>query len=684
MKIINQIINPNSAVNNKKQQFKASESAVKQRYMPINYEAAQVMKASVTFKGNNDNRYPLKELVKSNYRKQINNSDISPQRKDACLMVVSTENPDGSFHFTMDKEIKSLSSEKEFSDEQISNILKRRLINVNTYDVDELKLFSDFTEEQWNIIKPMAFKIYEDGKKLESKEILNKLNEFKNDEISVNELYDEYSKIILGHLINANLPQNDNKQNNYTETINEQLQKGDVNSSSLEMLLYLMSKREIPYLFLEDIQSNGKISPEAAEDIEKYFESEISDKDKSDVFICQYDKREDAIKSAKTGDICSLKGEKNIFIKMEDNSLKEIFMPKEIYLKLFPPVERYANKQGNIGDCFLLSSLYSLYRNPKTRHKILEMFKYNENDTSFSIALNGFERKGNEIVKKNKNDFDYKSDYIKLAENLFVLSRSSLGIKLLEDFFSQKAEYNSEKNIKEQYEFFKNAEYDQNGYVYRNGLKYSKSDVEMIVNMIEEYYKNPNDIEKSICSVSATYMDSLFNKTDDLNSVYEKIPEKFQPFFKSVQNRYEQYFKETNAASKEADDIVSFEMLESMYDRPFIPIYRYIDGGVPQKIFKNFGMETKEYSISKDEAELKTILNDKDNIKNYVFCVSSGKDHEYGGIKILGAHSYSLTPVISDDEIKYIITNPFNSIFGLTLNYNQLKNLFESVQAAHV
>jgi len=76
-----------------------------------------------------------------------------------------------------------------------------------------------------------------------------------------------------------------------------------------------------------------------------------------------------------------------LYIKSNNGTPVKLGISKETYLKLFPPINRYNLRQGRIGDCYLVATLYSMYENPATREFILQCFSENENgDISISFG----------------------------------------------------------------------------------------------------------------------------------------------------------------------------------------------------------------------------------------------------------------------------------------------------------
>lgn len=146
-----------------------------------------------------------------------------------------------------------------------------------------------------------------------------------------------------------------------------------------------------------DLVSKSKIlNPQITGDIKTIIESELYKKDDAkleDIFVKKYSKKEDAIKGLKTGETCRIGDSEKVNIKKSDGTLEELNLSAQKYMELFPPVTRFSISQGQIGDCFLISTLDATFKNPKTRVNLLRCFNENE--------------KGDVTVKYPKSDITF-------------------------------------------------------------------------------------------------------------------------------------------------------------------------------------------------------------------------------------------------------------------------------------
>ena len=147
-----------------------------------------------------------------------------------------------------------------------------------------------------------------------------------------------------------------------------------VDSSNLQMLLELVANGVVGNHIFEFLPQNGHFTSCVIDDIDKLYNAYINRIKPIDAFIPTYKTKEEANRELKTGDVFEINGEENIFIKTEEDKSIQLKITKEKYFELFPPIERFATTQNEIGNCWEISILQGIYTNPKTRHLLLSMF----------------------------------------------------------------------------------------------------------------------------------------------------------------------------------------------------------------------------------------------------------------------------------------------------------------------
>lgn len=206
-----------------------------------------------------------------------------------------------------------------------------------------------------------------------------------------------------------------------------------VEASNVEMLIRLVQDGVVGKHVFEYLPKEGKINQNVTDDIVKLYDAYISGLDPKEAFIPTFKNEKEALsggnesvlfdgshKELKKGDVFQVEGEDFIRIKTNENQSKLLNISKDTYFELFPPIERYASTQNDIGNCWELTGINSLLSEPDTRELVLGLFKETKDDIEIEFP------KGNcgKMVFKNK----------KLPEesDANFHSKGSLGVQMLE------------------------------------------------------------------------------------------------------------------------------------------------------------------------------------------------------------------------------------------------------------
>ena len=163
----------------------------------------------------------------------------------------------------------------------------------------------------------------------------------------------------------------------YTDLFELKLQNKDnydkiLNSGLIEVLDNGTVKNvEIPRL------ANADLPPEIYSDLILLKEGKSIVKE----FSADTDIKE-AYKATSIGDVVEV-GEQ-MYIN-DGKKLAKWKMTKEMFLKLFPPVDRFAFKQKSLGNCYLLSSISSVMRNKKASVTFYQSFEYDGKDVKVTV-----------------------------------------------------------------------------------------------------------------------------------------------------------------------------------------------------------------------------------------------------------------------------------------------------------
>jgi len=117
----------------------------------------------------------------------------------------------------------------------------------------------------------------------------------------------------------------------------------------------------------------AEILPEIHADIQKLLKGES--------LIKKFDTTKDILKKTLAGDVVSVNGKMYI---NNNGKLEHWNMTEEKFNELFPLVDRFTTIQG-LDDCYFISTLNSMYRNPHTRGAYYKMFEQKGNDICVTI-----------------------------------------------------------------------------------------------------------------------------------------------------------------------------------------------------------------------------------------------------------------------------------------------------------
>ncbi|MBE7713293.1 MAG: hypothetical protein E7Z87_06085 [Cyanobacteria bacterium SIG26] len=124
---------------------------------------------------------------------------------------------------------------------------------------------------------------------------------------------------------------------------------------------------------LNCINEQSNIMPEILEDLQAL--------NKGQSIIKKFNSTKDVLKQTKPGSVISVKGKMYI---NNDGKLERWNMTEEKFNELFPLVNRFSTSQGR-DDCYLITSLTSLYKNPKTRGIYYKCFEQKGDDILVTI-----------------------------------------------------------------------------------------------------------------------------------------------------------------------------------------------------------------------------------------------------------------------------------------------------------
>ena len=145
----------------------------------------------------------------------------------------------------------------------------------------------------------------------------------------------------------------------------------------------------------------GNITKEVYDDLTKLNYACDNNIPLEDVFAKRYNDVIAGCENSEVGDVFR-DATGRLYIKDAKGQAVQLRMSAQKYLELFPPIQRFTSVQGQIGDCYLVSSIDNLYKNPTSRSIILSRFTENA-DGTISIKMNNTTYKFNDIPGAFKN-----------------------------------------------------------------------------------------------------------------------------------------------------------------------------------------------------------------------------------------------------------------------------------------
>lgn len=138
-------------------------------------------------------------------------------------------------------------------------------------------------------------------------------------------------------------------------------------------ILKLIKEKKIDSRIVLGLRPNKDFVPEVYEDL-KLLQSGKS-------IIKKFDNFDKILTKTKAGDVVSVKGK--LYIN-NDGKLERWNMTEEKFNDLFPLVDRFTTRQG-IEDCYFISAMDALYKNPKSRGSYYKMFEQKGDDIYVTI-----------------------------------------------------------------------------------------------------------------------------------------------------------------------------------------------------------------------------------------------------------------------------------------------------------
>ncbi len=208
---------------------------------------------------------------------------------------------------------------------------------------------------------------------------------------------------------------------------------GSVEASNAEMLIRLVQDGVVGKHIFEYLPSGGKLSPTVESDLDKLYEAYSLGIEPIDAFVPKFKSAAEAVMGGndsisfkdtylevKVGDVFQVEGEDFIRIKTSDTESEQLNITRETYFKLFPPIERFASTQNDIGNCWEITGINSLLCESDTRASVLKLFSQDGDDIVIKFPNGEYE------------EIRFKNGELPETANDKYYSQGALGIKMLE------------------------------------------------------------------------------------------------------------------------------------------------------------------------------------------------------------------------------------------------------------
>lgn len=510
------------------------------------------------------------------------------------------------------------------------------------------------------------------------------INNYNKGKTNADKELEHLSKSLIGNLLHGYSSVAKSK-NDVVDSLYQLLSEHSVDSSNLDMLMQLIRDKKLSPAILFSCYPGYQMSENCAKDLDKLYESYIQGIPPKDVFVPVFNSEVQACDTLQTGDVCRLNDGEKIYIKMQDSSLKELFISADTFLELFPPVERYDLAQGNDDDCFLVSAFDSIYSNSHSRYRLLELFKEND-DGTVNMSFSGYEKQGNNVVLKDSDAFELKDISSQIKSNMKYLSFQSEGLRAFELLYQKHLEYKADKRMQERYDkFIKALENgnDQNTFLIGDFV-YTKEELKYFIDLYQRHKKDPENCV--LVSVLEKIPIIQMQQSDEpVQEKYLYCDEYESAYINMIKNRYNEFFERTGCQNIKFDEILPVNVYKAIVEnkKDMNNHNCYLKGGYPFYLYSllNLGISGKSFQGK----NIEEILSVPDFSNKYVMtCSSVGNSDKDEDFNIKSNHGYSVEVKGNGDERIFYVKNPHNSAYSLPMTKEMFLKYFQLFYIAEI
>lgn len=427
------------------------------------------------------------------------------------------------------------------------------------------------------------------------------------------------------------------------------IRKNDEETEYMKKMIHLVCKDMVTPMATTSLCKHGVMSELAKADIDTYYDK-VKDKNMSiaDAFVPVSASQAEGQAKAAVGDVFRVDGQDKIYVKSGDDYSRQLDMDADTYLKLYPPVERYASSQGGNGDCYLLSSINAVMENPYARPALLDCFHQKGNDVVVQ-----FPGKETQVVFEN-GQLPKGTDIEKYTEG-------PTGMKLLEHAYGKT------------YEADKYAEYKD---VVAEEMKKMEKD------LAKWEKKNPKDSltikkKKEINQRMANWQAGQAKIDEAMADPNHKMLFVLDDYDNFVIGKFGPMTEDVNKVDKE-------------YNVPS-DYYTGGVGGYTDFALRMLGFDAESFLTSEDEDAIDEALFAK-NPSDYIIAADTHPEVEGEmespqevSYSIYSSHAYKVLPFDDKDGNRmFEVTNPWNQSHRVIMDAEKLKEFFEDFSIAKV
>lgn len=489
-------------------------------------------------------------------------------------------------------------------------------------------------------------------------------------------------------------------------------------SEPLKKLISFIEDGTVHKYLLSPIFKKAELQQNIVDDINLMQEAKDKNIPIGDLIVKSYDSVDEGEQNSKVGDVFCVEKEKNVYIKTDEESSKQLKFDKETYLKLFQPIERFASNQA-MSSCYFVSVIDKLYQDPDQRVRILDCFEQDGNDVIAKLP-----NSDKTLVAKNckLNDKNPYKGFNK-KDNETLLLRGAIGLRILESLYDQiRVDGITDAAKAQTYDLIDIAVRDdlqKDRYMkYYNDLKRLNADKIARYSTELEYLKNSDDLlETEDCDkkeLIKSFKDALkelniekesiakklkekLPQTEELMTIQLKLKDELYENIKTPDNLWLDYLgldyeEDENGYYTNIKPLVAENYYGVLYKKDKkirkkypTPDRYYKDrfGGYQQQILDLFKIPAKTIDITDDKRKKDFIdLIKQDPSKYNIFAGSYSTCSEklkkiYKKIGFNYRHAYSFNvSTDKDGNLKFEALNPYNTAFSVEFNEEDFLKYF--------